>query len=101
VGVNEGVADAGLGGKMNHHVEQRRLPIPGKSRRAVRTRAVIRGSVREEAFHGSAMGNVQFVEGEIGIFFYNRQTCLFQGDIVIITEIVDADNVVAVLKKSF
>jgi len=78
VGVFDGVADAGLGG----HVEDD-----------------IKEMVLEERVYPVAILNVQFGEGEVFVLFEDPKPGLFEFHVVVIVQVVDAHNGLAIFEE--
>lgn len=79
VGVDEGVADAGLGGQVDDGAE------------------TVFG---EEVGHAASIGKVEADEGEAGAALELGEAGVFEGGVVVVVEVVEADDGVAAVEQA-
>ena len=79
VGIDQRIAHSRLGGEMEDPLD----PLVGIG----------------ESLHGAAIGDVEALEGEIPETLEQRQPRLLQVDVVIVVEVVDADDLIAALEQ--
>ena len=79
VRIQDGVADAGLGGQVDHLVE------------------FLGG---EQRFHAGAISDIQFDEAELRVCSQPLQAGFLELDVVIVVQVVEADHLVAARQQA-